>query len=38
MSSFGIANVYIRYVAEYNAKGEQDKINRLISTGLVLTT
>jgi O-antigen/teichoic acid export membrane protein len=38
MSSMGIANVYIRFVAEYNAKGEQDKINRLISTGLVITT
>jgi len=38
MSSMGISNVYIRYVAEYNAKSEQDKINRLISTGLILTT
>lgn len=38
MSSMGIANVYIRYVAQYNAKNEQDKINRLISTGLMLTT
>lgn len=38
MSSMGIANVYIRYVAQYNAKNEQEKINRLISTGLMLTT
>jgi O-antigen/teichoic acid export membrane protein len=38
MSSMGIANVYIRYVAEYNARNEQEKINRLISTGLMLTT
>jgi O-antigen/teichoic acid export membrane protein len=37
MSSMGIANVYIRYVAEYNARNEQEKINRLISTGLFLT-
>jgi O-antigen/teichoic acid export membrane protein len=33
MSAFGISNVYIRYVAEYHAKGETDKINRLLSTG-----
>lgn len=37
MSSLGIANVYIRYVAEYSTKGEQDKINKLVSTGLVVT-
>lgn len=37
MSSMGIANVYIRYVAEYNARGEQKKIDRLISTGLMIT-
>lgn len=38
MSSIGIANVYIRYVAEYSAKHEQKKINQLVSTGLAVTT
>jgi O-antigen/teichoic acid export membrane protein len=38
MSSLGIANVYIRYVAEYHAKQEQQKINELVSTGLAVTT
>ena len=38
MSSFGIANVYIRYVAEYSAKNEQEKINKLVTTGLLITT
>ena len=38
MSSMGIANVYIRYIAQHNARGEQDKINKLISTGLALTS
>lgn len=33
MSAFGISNVYIRFVAEYHAKGEFEKINRLLSTG-----
>jgi O-antigen/teichoic acid export membrane protein len=37
MSSIGIANVYIRYVAEYSAKQEQKKINQLVSTGLAVT-
>lgn len=34
MSASGISNVYVRYVAEYHARGERDKINRLLSTGL----
>jgi O-antigen/teichoic acid export membrane protein len=37
MSSMGISNVYIRYVAQFAAKGEQDKINKLVSTGLLVT-
>lgn len=35
LSGFGVNNAYIRYVAEYNAKGETDKLNSLLSTGLV---
>lgn len=35
MSVFGITNVYVRYCAVYDAKGEQDKINRLLSTGIL---
>jgi O-antigen/teichoic acid export membrane protein len=38
MSAFGVSNVYIRYVAEYNARGETGKINRLLSTGLTVIT
>lgn len=37
MSAFGVANVYIRYVAEFHARGERESINRLISTGIVST-
>lgn len=35
MSAFGVSNIYIRYTAEYHAKGETEKINRLISTGIL---
>ncbi|HVQ37173.1 MAG TPA: oligosaccharide flippase family protein [Pyrinomonadaceae bacterium] len=35
MSAFGVSNIYIRYTAEYQAKGEIEKINQLISTGIV---
>ncbi len=38
MSSMGIANIYVRYVAQYHAKGEQQKINSLVSTGLLVTS
>lgn len=38
MGAFGVSNVYVRYVAEYHARGETERINRLVSTGLVLTT
>ena len=36
MSSIGIANVYIRFVADYGARNEQKKINSLVSTGLAV--
>ena len=35
MSAFGISNVYIRYTAEYHVKNELDKINQLLSTGVI---
>ncbi|MCP5508729.1 MAG: oligosaccharide flippase family protein, partial [Chlamydiales bacterium] len=38
MSVFGVTNVYVRYVAIYYANGEMDKINRLVSTGLITIT
>lgn len=37
MGAFGVSNVYIRYVAEYNAKNQHESINGLVSTGLLLT-
>ena len=37
MGTFGISNVYVRYIAEYNAKNEHDAISGVISSGLVLT-
>ena len=37
MSTFGIANVYIRYTAEYHARHDTEAINRLLSTGLAVT-
>src|SRR5204863_8266893 len=36
MSAFGISNVYVRYVAEYRAKQETEKINGSISTGVTV--
>jgi len=38
MSAFGITNVYIRYVAEYRARGDTAAINRLVTTGVGVTT
>jgi len=38
MSAFGISNVYIRYVAEYQARGDVPRINRLVSTGLLVSS
>ncbi len=37
MSTFGIANVYIRYTAEYHARHDVAAINRLLTTGLAIT-
>lgn len=37
MGAFGVSNVYIRYVAEYNAKHQIQNIGQLLSAGLVLT-
>ncbi len=37
MGTFGVSNVYIRYVAEYSIKKEYNSINGLLSTGLMLT-
>jgi len=34
LSAFGINNAYIRYVAEYQARQEEQKINELLSTGI----
>jgi len=36
LGAFGISNVYIRYVAEYHANNETEKINSLVSTGIIL--
>lgn len=38
MGAFGVSNVYVRYVAQYHAVGETDRIGDLLSTGLVLVT
>jgi O-antigen/teichoic acid export membrane protein len=37
MSTMGISNVYIKYIAEYNARREYKKANELLSTGLLVT-
>ena len=37
MGAFGVANVYIRYVAEYNATGRREEIGPLLGAGLSLT-
>ena len=37
LSTLGISNVYIKYVAEYHARREYDKANTLLSTGLSIT-
>lgn len=38
MSAFGVSNVYIRYVAQYQARGELDRIGDLLSTGVTLVS
>jgi O-antigen/teichoic acid export membrane protein len=37
LSTMGISNVYIKYVAEFHARQEYDKANALLSTGLAVT-
>ncbi len=37
VSTLGISNVYIKYVAEFHARREYDKANALLSTGLAVT-
>ncbi len=37
VSTMGISNVYIKYVAEYSARRQYEKVNQLLSTGLMLT-
>jgi O-antigen/teichoic acid export membrane protein len=37
LTTMGISNVYIKYVAEFTARREYDKANALLSTGLAVT-
>jgi O-antigen/teichoic acid export membrane protein len=37
LTTMGISNVYIKYVAEFHARREYDKANSLLSTGLAVT-
>ncbi|HEY1903634.1 MAG TPA: hypothetical protein VGG56_14465 [Terracidiphilus sp.] len=37
LTTMGISNVYIKYVAEFHARREYDKANALLSTGLAVT-
>ena len=37
LTTLGISNVYIKYVAEFHARKEYDKANSLLSTGLAVT-
>ncbi|MFP5228783.1 MAG: lipopolysaccharide biosynthesis protein [Acidobacteriota bacterium] len=37
VSTMGISGVYIKYIAEFNARREYDRINSLLSTGLAIT-
>jgi O-antigen/teichoic acid export membrane protein len=36
MSTFGVSNIYVTYIAQYHAKQEFAKINHLLSTGLTV--
>lgn len=38
LTSIGLEGTYIKYVAEFNARAENERINRLLSTGLILTS
>ncbi len=37
LTTMGVSNVYIKYVAEFHARREYDRANSLLSTGLALT-
>jgi len=37
LTTMGVSNVYIKYVAEFTAKREYDRANALLSTGLAVT-
>ncbi len=37
LSTMGISNVYIKYVAEYSARRDYKRVNELLSTGLLIT-
>lgn len=37
VSTIGFSNAYIKYVAEYSASGEHQRVNRLLSAGLFIT-
>jgi O-antigen/teichoic acid export membrane protein len=37
VTTLGLSNVYIKYVAEFHARREYDKANSLLSTGLCIT-
>lgn len=38
ISTFGVSNVYIKFVAEYGARREHDRANALLSTGLIFAS
>jgi O-antigen/teichoic acid export membrane protein len=38
VGTFGISSVYVKYVAEYAARGETHKANSILSTGMVVST
>ena len=38
MGAFGVSNVYVRYVAQYQAAGQTERVGDLLSTGLVLVS
>lgn len=38
ISTFGISNVYIKYVAEYSARREHNRANGVLAAGVLITT
>ncbi|WP_462322818.1 MATE family efflux transporter, partial [Halochromatium sp.] len=38
ISTFGISNVYVKYVAEYSAKREHARANGVLAAGVLITT